>query len=39
VINQLTLSKLNLHTVNVYTLTNNNVSHTYRNEADYYYEK
>ena len=39
VINQLTVSKLNFHTVNVYTLTNNNISHTYRNEADYYYEK
>ena len=38
-ITQLTVSKLNLHTTNVYTLTNNNVSHTYRNEADYYYEK
>jgi hypothetical protein len=38
-INELTVSRLKLHTENIYTLTNNNVTQTYKNEADYYYAK
>jgi hypothetical protein len=38
-VKQLSVNRLNLHTENIYTLTNNKVSHTYKNECDYYYEK
>jgi hypothetical protein len=38
-VTQLSITRLNLHTENIYTLTNNNVSHTYKNVCDYYYEK
>jgi len=38
-ITELTANRLSLHTENIYTLTNNNVTQTYKNECDYYYTR
>ena len=38
-ITKLTSNRLSLHTENIYSLTSNNITQTYKNECDYYYTR